>query len=449
MKKLINLIFAGLFILTIDAQQVDFDQVKLISGPVNSEYEESKPIISPDGKMLYFVRSQKNGNTTTQEIWYSFKKNDNEWSTPTSFTAFNEMKHNAVIGISEDGKRLYLMNYYSNKGPRQTGISYSFYHPDSLWMRPKPINLPVIENFGKYNDYYLTPDESILLISMKTYGSIGQEDLYVCLKQADGSWQGPINLGANVNTKGYEISPFLAEDKKTLFFSSNGRKDGKGNADIYYTQRLDYSWTNWSTPVNLGDKINSEGFDAYFSISPQRDILFASTKNETTSQLYTGKIIGNLGEDPLKSINGYMSECGDLCEELAKLRSRIEELENQNKLNLDSYNERNLEYIYFDFDSYVLSEESKKTLDHVAEFLLKHPNYRVMFVGHTDSKGHENYNLKLSEKRCLAAEDYLESKGISETRIYNKSYGKQKLLDESGDPNDHELNRRVEIFFLK
>lgn len=453
MKKIfipLALVWLGQAALAQNNVTVDFEDIALLPGSINSDMEESKPVVSGDGKHLYFVRSGSKGTLRTQQIWYSTRKNDTEWTEPTEFQAFNELQHNAVVGVSDDGKRLYLMNYYSTKGPRQTGISYSYYHPDSLWMRPKPIRIPQIENFGSYNDYYLTPDESVLLISIKSEGSRGQEDLYVCLKDIDGSWRGPVNLGPVINTKGYEISPFLAEDGKTLFFSTNGRKDGKGGADIYYSQRLDNSWTNWSQPVNLGDKINSEGFDAYMIVTPQREVMFSSTRSGEQAQIYAGKIIGTLGEDPLKALgrNGFNSTCGDICDELNKLKARVEQLENLNRMNMDNYNERNLEYIYFAFDSYVLTDSAKLTLDHIATFLKEHPAYRVMFVGHTDSKGNHDYNMKLSEKRCLAAEDYLERQGISDTRIYNKAYGKEKLLEDE-TPGDEDENRRVEIFFLK
>ena len=121
-------------------------------------------------------------------------------------------------------------------------------------------------------------------MSMKDADSKGQEDLYVSLKNGNGEWSKPVNLGSAINTAGFEISPFLTTDKKRLYFASNGHP-GLGDADIFYSDRLGNSWETWSVPVNLGDKINSKKFDAYFSI---RDSVayFCSNRDGQFSDLY-------------------------------------------------------------------------------------------------------------------------------------------------------------------
>ena len=70
-------------------------------------------------------------------------------------------------------------------------------------------------------------------------------------------------MGNKINSNKYDISPFLSNGQDTLFFSSNGF-GGEGDADIFFSVRQDDSWTNWSTPQNLGNKINTPKFDAYF-----------------------------------------------------------------------------------------------------------------------------------------------------------------------------------------
>jgi len=64
----------------------------------------------------------------------------------------------------------------------------------------------------------------------------------------------PVNMGSVINTEFEESSPFLANDMKTLYFASKGH-NGYGGYDIYVTERLDESWTNWSAPKNLGHAI--------------------------------------------------------------------------------------------------------------------------------------------------------------------------------------------------
>ena len=86
------------------------------------------------------------------------------------------------------------------------------------------------------------------------------------LKESDGSWTRPMNLGKTFNSDYKEDTPFLASDGVTLYFSSD-RPGGLGKRDIYFSRRLDDSWLNWSTPVNLGSTINTVGDDANYSIA--------------------------------------------------------------------------------------------------------------------------------------------------------------------------------------
>jgi outer membrane protein OmpA-like peptidoglycan-associated protein len=104
-----------------------------------------------------------------------------------------------------------------------------------------------------------------MILSAERDDSYGSRDLYVSFSKPDGSWTAPLNLGGDVNTVGEEESPFMAEDGKTLYFSTNGLS-GYGGKDIYVSLRLDDSWTKWSEPENLGAGINGKGDDEYFSI---------------------------------------------------------------------------------------------------------------------------------------------------------------------------------------
>ncbi len=85
---------------------------------------------------------------------------------------------------------------------------------------------------------------------------LGDQDLYVSFyNDAHKSWSEPLNLGAQINTHLAETAPYLAADDKTLYFASDGYL-GYGGFDLYVTRRLDDTWTNWSTPENLGMVIN-------------------------------------------------------------------------------------------------------------------------------------------------------------------------------------------------
>ena len=88
----------------------------------------------------------------------------------------------------------------------------------------------------------------------------GSLNIYVAFLDSAGTWTSPIELGSAVNTPFDELSPYLLPDMRTLYFSSQGH-GSLGGLDIFVTTRLDDSWTNWSTPVNVGKDINTTGKD--------------------------------------------------------------------------------------------------------------------------------------------------------------------------------------------
>src|SRR5690606_29412745 len=238
-----------------------------LSGNVNSEYEETYPLLAPDGKTLYFSRvlhpENHGGKFSGSDVWLStYDPTKRTWSKATNEKGlYNGSGNNAVIGISSNGQTLYLMN--TTAGKKSNGIYFSKKSGKS-WSKPELIPIEGLEPLG-FMGFYVSPDFDVIFVSMKALDSRGEEDLYVSIKNSSGQWTKPKNLGSSVNTKGFEISPFLSSDKKRLYFSSNGHK-GFGDADIFYCDRLYNSWDTWSTPKNLGEKLNSKNFDAYFSM---------------------------------------------------------------------------------------------------------------------------------------------------------------------------------------
>ncbi|MFT4740095.1 MAG: OOP family OmpA-OmpF porin [Marivirga sp.] len=234
---------------------------------VNTSFAETKPMISPDGEVLYFARQNSpeniGGRYDEQDIYrsnYSFEG----WSKAVNLgEPLNNERPNGVISIAQNGKSLIVLNAYSNTG-KQEGIAIS-HLSDSGWTLPKPIEIRDFHNHSDFVDYFLSGNGQEMLIAVERDDSNGDQDLYVSKKNTDDSWSSPINLGGLVNSKKAEFSPFLAADNKTLFFASYGH-DGYGEADIFYTKRLDSTWTNWSKPENLGEDVNTDGFEAYYTI---------------------------------------------------------------------------------------------------------------------------------------------------------------------------------------
>ena len=183
-----------------------------------------------------------------------------------------------MAGISRNGHQLFLHGHYDVSGQpaRSQGISISS-DTGGGWSRPVNIRIPYYLNRSGLLSGAISGDGSVFIFSAETYGTRGVEDLYVAFN-IDGKWSEPKNLGTTINTQFQELSPSLSADSKTLYFSSNGMK-GSGSFDVYSSVRLDDTWSNWSAPVNMGDRINSSGRELYYRTTAEGIGIYTSTLN--------------------------------------------------------------------------------------------------------------------------------------------------------------------------
>ncbi|GAB4240487.1 MAG: hypothetical protein Tsb0034_16950 [Ekhidna sp.] len=243
-----------------------------LSTNVNSDYVEHSPIISPDGKRLYFSRQfhpdNVGGVTDAEDIWVSeLDEETGEWLPAKNIGApLNTKGPNFISSISViNGKEVLILgNRYGKKGRMYTGVSQSTREGDTFTY-PEGVEIENEYNYSPNADFFLAPGGNAMIISAERDDTYGARDLYVSFRRRDGTWSEPKNLGNDINTAGEEESPFMADDGKTLYFSSDGYK-GYGGADIYVSFKLDDTWVRWSEPENLGPGINKEGNDEYFSI---------------------------------------------------------------------------------------------------------------------------------------------------------------------------------------
>jgi len=251
---------------------------------VNSDYSELNPLLSPDGKTLYFSRSNHpqnvGGVNDKEDIWYSELGSDGKWSLAKNMgPQFNNEYPNfinAVSAATPDGKSVILVlgNKYMPNGKMLAGVSVSN-NIGGTWTRPKALTIEDDYNYNEKADFFLSNSRKSLLMSIEREDSHGGRDLYVSFAKNDTVWTKPLNLGSVVNTAGDETAPFLAADDKTLYFSSNGFS-GYGGMDIYMSKRLDDTWTKWSPPENLGPDINSKLDDLFFNIPSTSEYAYYS-----------------------------------------------------------------------------------------------------------------------------------------------------------------------------
>lgn len=237
-------------------------------GHINSDEADYAPVISADETVLIFT-SRREGSTGEnkdidnlffEDIYVSIKK-DHRWSKPVNIGyPINTNYHDASVGLSADGKRLYI---YQDNEFGTGGIFYCDLKSNDLWSKPKP--LTAIKSEYIENSANITADSKILYFSSNRPGGYGGLDIYVCIKNEKNNWGKPMNLGPTINTKYNEDNPFPDIDGKTLYFSSTGHK-GMGDYDIFKAVFIKEE-ASWTEPENMGYPINSPDADIHFVLS--------------------------------------------------------------------------------------------------------------------------------------------------------------------------------------
>lgn len=250
-----------------------------------TEMEYGKALLSSDKNDLFFVKSYdftvKKGNVS-QTIWTAEWKDAKSLNDADLLKGVNDFNNNGVVGVSKDGNRIYLLGTYSKKERMWPGISVST-KTEGKWGQPERIKIPGLNIQSKLFDFFVTPDESAIFITMgKT--QFGQSDLYVTQKEADGEWSKPQLIEVLNTDSTHEISPFYSEEYQTLYFSSN-RRGGLGGFDVYSSEKGE-DWLTWGAPKAMDKPVNSELFDAYYSVYKGEGSFFVSTRGDSLSKLY-------------------------------------------------------------------------------------------------------------------------------------------------------------------
>ncbi|HZY78733.1 MAG TPA: hypothetical protein VFE50_04370 [Cyclobacteriaceae bacterium] len=375
-------------------QDVEFGAVSKLPATINTACEEILPVASPDGKTLYFARVACDYNTSGKaggsDIWYTeYEPRTKEWSRPkNSINVFNDRDNNAIVGMSTDGQTLYQVN--TAPGKKIKGVYFSK-KENSKWTQPQLESIPFLET-QEYFGLYVSPDFKTIIASMKRDDGRGEEDLYVSHKDGQGKWSEPKSLGEKINSIGFEISPFLSKDTKRLYFASNGHR-GLGGSDIFYADRLDDSWTSWSAPVNLGNVINTEGFDAYFSMNDS--VAWFSSRNGISTDIYKVKIVQP--EDRRKAVVSNIVQ---------EANSMLADLNDDTYDSLSSFTQS--VFVSFERNTAILSADAIAHLDEAVGLIRKKRQGKLSLIAYTNSGGAESGQLW--DKRLEEIRKYLRQK---------------------------------------
>jgi outer membrane protein OmpA-like peptidoglycan-associated protein len=258
-------------------KNVLYEMVELDRG-VNSRFHDAAPIVSPDGNTLYFFVANhpqnRYGINNTQDIWYSEKDEYGRWKDAVHLDPpLNMHRFNQVLSVLEDGNLLFIRG---GKGNSDEGFSYTR-RLNGKWSEPEPVEVKGYEKMkkGMFSGGYLSSDGKILLLYFSETEKSKHSDIYVSFQEGKNQFSRPVKIEAPISTRRDEFGPYLTSDMKTMYFASN-RWGGLGASDIYRTERLDETWLKWSEPVNIGEPINTAGFDAYFSIDADERTAFTT-----------------------------------------------------------------------------------------------------------------------------------------------------------------------------
>ena len=251
-------------------------KAELLSSSVNSPLDEVSPVVDPKTEALYFTRllhpENVGGLSDRADIWHTSK--DNNAFAENADIPLNSPRFDHLIGFAKSGDVLYLSQETSTRK-----IVARALRSKGSWQKPELVEIPYFWNKSKHQSGYISADGNLLLLAMESFGSYGNEDIYVSERDKNGNWSALKNLGAAINTSYEERSPFLLPDSRTLIFATNGR-DGQGSWDIYQSIRLSEDWLQWSVPENLGTAINTEGAETFLFIPKGEQLAyFVSTQN--------------------------------------------------------------------------------------------------------------------------------------------------------------------------
>ncbi len=277
MKKYIFVVLGLIISCILNAQEFAprYELVKL-GKQVNTHYHEAAPIISQDGRQLYFFVHNHPENTFGKEgsddIWMSTLDEKGEWGPARHLTApFNIHRSNQVFSVLPDG------SLFIKGGRTKDSKGFSVVNTGGAITE---LNVPGFKemNKGKFYGASMSSDGKHMIIFFGTTPQGPRSQLYISNLEANG-WTTPKKL--NISVRDDDFGPFISFDDKTLYFASDRNVPGKrGKADIYKSTRLDDTWQNWSTPENMGPPINTAADEFYFCIDKAGNV-FTSRANST------------------------------------------------------------------------------------------------------------------------------------------------------------------------
>ena len=440
----------------------------------NSRRAEYAPMLAGDEhEQLYFTstRNQAQGDeysgitgTKAADIFMAQKDDKGKWGKPQAIDSeLNSNFDEGACCFSPDGRTMFLTQCKTDANyPRYATIVVS-QRNDAAWSKPTELIISK-DTLTSFAHPAVSPDGEWLYFVSDMPGGLGGYDIWRCRLFGNNEVGMMENLGERVNTPGDEMFPTFRPNGD-LYFSSNGHP-GMGGLDIYILSK----GGNLSHP---GSPLNSQGDDFGMTFEGKRNQgFFCSNRGDSRGydhiySFYNPEIVqtvkgwvyeqdgyelpaaqvymvGNDGTNLKLSVRGdgsftqeikagvdyvFLGTCKGFLNHQEQLRVEPVKKSEEYVLQFPLANISApvlIENIFYDFDKATLRPESQTALDELVKLLNENPNITIELSAHTDYKGSDQYNERLSQRRAESVVNYLIANGIAADRLTPKGYGEGK-----------------------
>lgn len=427
---------------------------------INSKFNESTPVFTRDGKIMYFTRNNflkgkrgRDDQKITLLKLYRAELINEKWTNITELPFNSDQYSTGHPALSNDEKKL----YFASDMPGTLGQSdlYSVtINDDKSFGKPENLG-PAINTEGRETFPFIAADNQLYFASDGRPG-LGGLDVFVTTIKSDNTFTAVQNVGAPVNSKQDDFAFIINSESSKGFFSSN-REGGIGNDDIYKLtetrkllceQKLKATIVDLETSkvlenakVTLLDeqfKVIAEVFSqadgSYtFNVECNKKYYVRAAKDDFETKEVPVTIIGEEGETNV----------------VVALEKRIKPI----GVGTDLAKTLNIPIIYFDLDKSFIRKDAAFELEKILAVMKQYPKMKIDVRSHTDSRQTAQYNIALSNRRAKATIQWLTKNGIASNRLTGKGYGESQLLNKCSDgvsctEAEHQLNRRSEFIII-
>ncbi len=475
---------------------------------INSISNDYMPQVNPTGTRMYFTSVRKGGfdfqedpsqvNNWGEDVYYA-DLTDDRWNPPVLLPEpINGMGADFGSAFTGDGQTMVYVRCGDQSGVGSCDL-YITQLIGTQWS--EPVNMGNVVNSEDWDSQpTISSDGTRIIFTSTRKGGYGGSDLYMSEKNHLGDWGIPQNLGSIINTPLADNSPYLAPDGKTLYFASDGHP-GLGGSDIFYSV---FENGKWSRPLNIGAPVNSGGDDTNFSISASGLAYFASSRlDEDNFEIFEVELPDHLKPKPTIVIQGIVAN--SKTEEPLGALVVIEDINTGELIAVNKSNETSGEYlvvlpagrnysvsanksgfffysqsfdipkdtsyqeivkdialepiekgmkvvlnnIFFEVGKAELKPISYVELNKAFDLMEANATMVIEVGGHTDDRGSEEANQRLSAARAQAVVDYLKLAGIEEARLQAKGYGESVPIADNSTAEGRAANRRTEFVIVE